>query len=139
MDGMISVQVPEPFYRRLESAASRQRRTVTDVLTAVIAVTLPPMPDIPESLANELAAMFWLSDEALRAATVPTFSADERERLNDLNAAADERSLTTVEQTERATLLTEYECSVLRRAQAFAILAQRGHPLPAYEQLRPSA
>ncbi len=37
---MISVQVPEPLYRRLERAAKLMRRSVDDVLATTIATAL---------------------------------------------------------------------------------------------------
>jgi len=131
----IPVQVPEPLYRRLGRAAALTHRSVTDVLASTIAIALPPMSDLPEALADELVGMIWLSDEALRSATQPTFTPEQQKRLSELNDIDDERTLTEAEQAERAALLAEYEGSVLRRAQAFAVLAQRGHPTPDYTEL----
>ena len=129
------IRVPEPLYRRLERAAALTHRSVTDVLASTIAIALPPMSDLPEVLADELAGMIWLSDEALHAATQPTFTHDQQQRLSELNDLEDERPLTEIEQGERAALLAEYERSVLRRAQAFAVLAQRGYQTPDYTEL----
>ena len=68
----IPVYVPEPLCRRLERAAALTHRSVADVLASTIATALPPMSDLPEALADELAGMLWLSDEALRAALLLT-------------------------------------------------------------------
>ena len=133
------VRVPEPLYRRLERAAALTHRSVADVLASTIAIALPPMSDLPEALADELAGMSWLSDEALRAAAQPTFTPEQQKRLSGLNNLEDDRPLAEIEQAERAALLAEYERSVLRRAQAFAVLAQRGHPAPHYTELTPAA
>jgi hypothetical protein len=132
---MIPVQVPEPLYRRLERTAKLTRRTVDEVLASTIAVALPSMSDLPEALANELVSMIWLNDEALRAATQPTFTVEQQKRLSELNDLEDQRSLSAPEQAEREVLLAEYNRSILRRAQAFAVLAQRGYPVPAYTDL----
>jgi len=129
------IRVPEPLYRRLERAAALTHRSVADVLASTIAIALPSASDLPEALADELAGMIWLSDEALRAATRPTFTPEQQRRLNELNDLEDERQLTEAEQAERAVLLVEYERSVLRRAQAFAVLAQRGYQTPDYTEL----
>jgi hypothetical protein len=131
----ISVPVPEPLYRRLERVATLTRRSIADMLASAITVVLPPAPDLPEPLAEELAGMMWLSDARLRAATQPTFALQQQKRLQDLNDAEDERPLTENERDERARLLAEYERSVLRWAQAFAVLAQRGHRTPKYAEL----
>ena len=74
--------------------------------------------------------MHLFSDEALWAATAPSFSPTEEYRLNQLNAAAGERDLTPAEEAEQQSLIAAYHRSVLRRAKALAILAQRGHRVP---------
>jgi hypothetical protein len=132
---MIPVQVPEPLYRRLERTAKLTRRTVDEVLASTIAVALPSMSDLPEALANELASMIWLNDEALRAAAQPTFTVEQQKRLSELNDLEDQRQLSEPEQAEREALLAEYNRAVLRRAQAFAVLAQRGYQVPDYTDL----
>jgi hypothetical protein len=89
--------------------------------------------DTPEAMTAEtrkLAAMHLFSDEALWAATAPSFSPTEEYRLSQLNAAAGERDLTPAEDAEQQSLITAYQRSVLRRAKALAILAQRGHRVP---------
>jgi len=60
----------------------------------------------------------------------PSLSPAEAARLKQLNHAAGERSLTQAEVSEQAALLEACHLSVLRRAQALAILAQRGHAIP---------
>ncbi len=72
---------------------------------------------------------------ALRAASRPTFTVEQQRKLQALNDLEDERPLTEDEQAERAGLLAEYERSMLRRAQAFAVLAQRGYSVPDYSEL----
>ena len=98
-------------------------------------MALPPLPDLPESIAGELAEMMWLNDEDLRSATKPTFTTAQQQRLADLNDLVDERPLSLEEKAEQEALLVAYERSVLRRAQAVAILARRGHCAPQYSEL----
>ena len=81
----------------------------------------------------ELAEMIGLSDEALWQATTPTFTKAQQERLSMLNDLADDRPLTAREKVEQMELLFAYEQSVLRRAQAFALLSQRGHRISIHE------
>jgi hypothetical protein len=126
----IPINVPEPLYRRLQRISALAQRSVEEILTSAVTVALPPSPDLPNSVADELAEMMWLSDEALWAATTPTFTAEQQSRLSALNDLEDTRSLQAEEQQAQAQLLAAYERSVLRRAQAFAILARRGHQIP---------
>jgi hypothetical protein len=136
----VTIQLPEPIFRKLQQAANLTHRSVEDLLVATVNAALPELPDLPDDLANELAAMQLLSDDALWAATEPSMSATEQRRLSQLNHTAGERSLTKAEVDEQAQLLTAYYRSILRRAKAFAILAQRGHPIPstATSQTEPS-
>jgi hypothetical protein len=113
----VSVQVPEPIFRKLKRAAD---------------VTCRPVEEV---LADELASMHLFSDNALWAATEPSLSPAEQRRLGQLNRIAGQRPLTEAEKTEQEQLLAAYHRSVLRRAQALAILAQRGHPIPTETEL----
>ena len=135
----IAIRVPKPFYQRLKRAAAVTQRSVSDVLTSLLAVSLPLESELPAEWADELASMSWFSDEALRAATKPSFTPKQQQQLNELNDLADERPLTKAEQVKRTKLLAAYERAVLRRAQAFALLAQRGHHIPTYAELAHSA
>ena len=125
----VTVQLPQPVFLKLKQAADLTHRSVEDVLVAAVNVTLVESPHLPPELANELAALSLLSDEALWAATQPSLSAAEQSRLSQLNHHAGERSLTPAEEQEREQLLAAYHRSVLRRAKALAVLAQRGHPV----------
>ncbi len=127
----ITVNLPEPAFRKLQRAAELTYRSVDDILTSTINATLVAPPDLPSDLADELAAMHLLSDDALWAAAQPSLSPAEQRRLEQLNHIAGERSLTEAEAKEQAALLKAYHRSVLRRAQALAVLAQRGHPVSA--------
>ena len=84
----------------------------------------------------ELAAMQLFSDTALRAAVEPSLSPAEQWRLHHLNATAGERELTSAEKDEQQALIAAYNRSVLRRAKALAILAQRGHDLTGILRVR---
>ncbi len=127
---MISIPLPESLVRRLRRAADLTHRSVEDIAATSLEAVLPPPAGLPLEIADELAAMHLFSDEALWAAVEPSFSPSEERRLNQLNAAAGERALTAPEEAEQLELMARYWRSVLRRAKALAILAQRGHQLP---------
>jgi hypothetical protein len=80
--------------------------------------------------------MYLFSDEALWAAAQSSLSPAEQLRLRQLNRKAGERPLTDAEKAEQEKLLAAYHRSVLRRAKALAILAQRGHHLPVETELQ---
>jgi len=62
----------------------------------------------------------------------PSLSPAEQIRLSQLNHKAGERPLTQSEKAEQEYLLSAYHRSVLRRAKALAILAQRRNQKPGF-------
>lgn len=124
-----TVTLPEHTFFKLQKAAEVTYRSVDDLLASTIDATLVAPPDLPEALANELAALHLLGDEALWAAVLPSLSPSEQHRLEQLNHIGGERDLTIAESAEQAALLQAYYRSMLRRAQAIAILKQRGHEI----------
>ena len=69
-------------------------------------------------------------------AAAPSFSPAEQRRLSQLNHIAGQRPLRRAEKSEQTQLLAAYHRSVLRRAQALAILTQRGHATPTETKLQ---
>ncbi len=132
---LVSVQIPEATYRRLQRVAEETCRPIEEVLTTTIDVALPQLPGIPAGLAAELAAMAMFSDEALWAAAESSLSPAQQRRMSQLTHAGGARTLTDAQATEMASLLDSFDRAVLRRARAFAILAQRGHPIPDRQDL----
>ncbi len=123
----IPVQLPVSLVQRLQRAAEMTRRSIEDIAATTLEAALPPSPTLPAEIADELAAMRLFSDDALRAAAEPSLSPTEERRLEQLNSSAGERGLTLAEESEQEKLIVAYRRSVLRRAQALAILAQRGY------------
>ena len=128
----VAVELPAPLVARLKSAADLTHRSVEDLAASTLESSLPADSALPPDVSNELAAMNLLSDEALWAATEPSFSPSEERRLDQLNSAAGERDLTPAERVEQEALIASYRRSVVRRAKALAILAQRGHRVPVH-------
>jgi hypothetical protein len=128
--GTVSVQVPEPIYRRLQRISQATYRPIEDVLATTVSVALPASLDLAPELADDLAAMSMFSDEALWAATESSLSPSQRRRLDQLSHAGGLRPLSAAESAELAHLVDLYDRAVLRRARALAILAHRGFVVP---------
>jgi hypothetical protein len=127
---MIPISLPESLVRRLKRAADLTHRSVEEIAATSLEAVLPPSSNFPPDIGDDLTAMNLFSDEALWAAVEPSLSPSEELRLNQLNTAAGERSLVPAEEAEQSELIVAYRRSVLRRAKALAVLAQRGHHLP---------
>ena len=60
-------------------------------------VALPQDPDLPIEVADEMAAMALLNDQALWAATASSFAPEQERRLQQLTENGKERQLTPAE------------------------------------------
>lgn len=129
LEQTITVRLAPPLIAKLKRAAELTYRSVDEVLANTINATLIAPPGLPDDLAGELAAMRLLSDRALQAATHPSLAPAQQYRLRQLNHAAGTRALAPTEAAEQTALLAAHHRSVLRRAQALAILAERGYPV----------
>lgn len=126
MSQTLTITLPDAVFKILTGMAELTYRTVDEVVLSAVETTAIS-PDLPGDIASELASMPTFSDEKLWTAIKPTFSEYEQSRLTQLSEL--DRPLTRMEEAEQATLLRAYDRSVLRRAQALALLKQRGHDL----------
>lgn len=127
----LTFSVPERLYYRLQTVANQTKRTLPEVLIASAETALAHTESsLPPKIANELASMPHLSIQQLWAATHPTLSQEQLNRFDTLSAQQKKRPLSTSEKEELNALLAEYDRSVLRRAQALALLQLRGESIP---------
>jgi uncharacterized protein YnzC (UPF0291/DUF896 family) len=139
MPQSLTLTLPDSVLQKLNNAARLTHRSMDEIVAATVDAALTSNADLPSELQAELAAMHLFSDDALWAATNPSMSAYEQQRLAQLNESAKERSLTSAQEREQQTLISAYQRSILRRAQALAILKQRGHDItPALQPLQGS-
>ncbi len=96
-----------------------------------LSVALPSLEDVPVELTNELARMSGLSNEALWEAARSVMPAKEQTRLRTLSSAQHKRALKPFELQTLNELRKEYGRFTLRKAQAYALLRQRGLYSPA--------
>lgn len=127
MPAIIQIELPTETFAQLEEVARQQRRTVDEVVRAMILHELPGLPALPKEIESELAAFEHLSDDVLWLLAKTTLNATQREELARLNEVSQQRDLTLPEKERQQTLLDNYQRMVVRRAQAAAILQRRGY------------
>lgn len=132
----IAVDLPAHLAQVLDRVAETTYRSIEDLVVSTLQTQFLIPPDLPSDVAAELHGMQFFSDERLWAATKPLIPPTELERLHQLNDTAGQRPLTLAEKREQADLLRRYQLSALRRAQAFAVLAQRGYRVPTEDELK---
>lgn len=121
----VTLALPEPVYRLAEQTAAAAQRPVEILLVEALAATLPPISDLPEKIADEVAEFVGLGDDVLLAIAAETLSPTQQQQLTRLLSKNSEGTLTKKEQATLEQLMDEYWRVTLRKAQAQAILAQR--------------
>ncbi len=123
----VTLELPEPLYEQLQARAVRRQRTVADEVLDVLTGAIPATEALPDDLEQAIAQLVHLDDAALWQAGRSKMASDAVERLSELNAKRQREGLTEAEQQESDLLVRQYERSMLVRAQAAALLKQRGH------------
>lgn len=122
MSTPVIVHLPSDTYKRAERLAKLTSRTVADILTETLEISLPKLSETSESLV----LIEDLTDEAILRLTELQLNKMHDKRLSDLLYAQQAGSLTFSEQHELAHLMQIYQESLLRKAQALAEAVKRG-------------
>ena len=126
----VTVQIPQPLYHRLERAAVRLQKPVEDLLTETLQAVLPPADEISASIQVEIATLDGLDDAKLRDVAESEMAPRDQQALDRLLDLQSMRPLTDDEAGHLEELRADYGRVLLRKARAFALLAERGQPLP---------
>jgi hypothetical protein len=93
----------------------------------VITAAVETSGELPHDLAEALAPMALLDDQALWRAARSHLDAETASELETLNMKQQREGLLESEDQRRRPLLRRYERAMLVRAQAAALLKERGH------------
>jgi len=126
----VTVQIPQPLYHRLERAAVRLQKPLEDLLTETLQAALPPADEISASIQAEIATLDGLDDAKLRDVAESEMALRDQQALDRLLDLQSMRPLTDDEAGHLEELRADYGRVLLRKARAFALLAERGQPLP---------
>ncbi|HLY32859.1 MAG TPA: hypothetical protein VKQ36_17680 [Ktedonobacterales bacterium] len=124
----LNMHIPAPIYHRLRARANAAHRSVEDeVLTIVTAAIAEDA--LPADLEAALAALETADDVALwrtaRASQLTQAESDEIEQLHFKRQRGE--SLAAQEEERLDDLMQHYHRAMLLRAQAVALLKERGH------------
>ena len=125
----LTFEVSDSLLTRAHEAAQALNRPLEDVLVGALAVGLPDVHDVPDSVRSELLQMTFLDENSLwQIAKGEMTSAEQR----DFQALLDvqKRPLFPQEQVRLQELRESYGKATLRKARAYALLSLRsGEPL----------
>jgi hypothetical protein len=129
MTDQIILTVPEEIAERARQIAETTAQSAEAVLIDHLQSLSSPLPTLPPDEQAELAALHNLSDDALWTMTRAQMPDDVQARAQQLMDRNTSGQMTDEERTELAGLAQRADRLMLRKAEAAAILRQRGHHL----------
>jgi len=125
----LTLNVPERMYQRLKQRAEEEHRSLEEAALAALAASVPEKEQLPPAWEELLDSMTSLDDEALWRAALNEVGRRANAGIHRLRAKRQARSLTVAEEERLAELLRQEDRGLLIRAQACALLKQRGRDI----------
>lgn len=123
----LTLNIPDDLYQRLKQLAAQSGRTIEEEAQNVLATGVPTGEGMTPELEEMLAGMALLDDEALWRAARNELAREAAEEIRRLRAKRERKGLSDAEKQRLADLLYQYDKGILIRAEAAALLKQRGH------------
>jgi plasmid stability protein len=123
----LSLNVPGPIYEHLKQRAEQAQRSVEEESLEVLATVVPADTGLPAVLREAIESLSLLDDAALWRAARSRLPDDVIDELESLQLKLQREGLTDTESGQLSQLVYQYERQMLVRAQAAALLKQRGH------------
>ena len=124
----ITVTLPNSVCDRIRTTAQATSLTSEEVIKQSVILLMPAFEsDIPQNHRLNLAKLPLLNDIQLWKAANSVMKDTRQSRLEELAELQKNRSLTKNKQSELSSLMNEAQQTMLCKAEARRILAQRGH------------
>ncbi len=128
MNESVVLTLPNPIYERIKITAQANSLSLEEVISQAVMLLLPALEsDLPLGLQLNLAKLALLNDVQLWKVAHSWLAEAKQTRLEELAEWQKHRSLTTSEQLELDKCLAEAQQTMLCKAEARRLLAQRGH------------
>jgi plasmid stability protein len=124
---LLTLQLPDVLYRRIKDRADRSNRSVEAETVELLASAVPLGDELPRDLAEALAPLPLLADGELWQAARRRLAPEVVSEMEGLHLKQQREKLTETERQRVTSLVHQYERAMLIRAQAAALLKQRGH------------
>ncbi len=124
----LTLTLPSSIYRILKDRAEGSKRTVEDEIKEILVTAVPEATELPTDLQEAIASLTELSDDELWQAARTRLTVEDASELEALHDKERQREeLTEREKERQRALMHQYDRTMLIRAQAAALLHQRGH------------
>ena len=133
----MTLPVPDDVYVRARQIADQTARPIEQVLVEHLKVALArPLPTLPADEEAELEALHRLSDDALWTIAREQMPDSVQDRLQVLMDRNTQGTIESDEHDELQTLVERGDRLMVRKAQAAAILKQRGYAIQSQDLAR---
>jgi hypothetical protein len=136
MSHPVTLTLPDRLYEPVKRIAQATNQPLEAVLLTALQASLPPLEGLPAGLANELAELAALDDDALWDVMFEQVPEEEQEEIEDL---LHQNQAGTSSETDRERL-TELQQGadrvMLRKAHAAVLLRFRGRRVPTLAEMR---
>ena len=124
----VTVTLPEALYERVQETARATSRSLEEVMTQSIALSLPQLEaDLPPALRADLSTLALLGDDQLREVAASQMDMTQQVELEALAQHHKQTALTPEEQNRLHILLEQAQKIMLTKAEALRLLARRGY------------
>lgn len=122
----VTLNLPSALYTQIKRRAERSRRSVEAELLELVATAVPVGDELPADLSEAISPLNLLDDEALWRAARSRLAPEAAAEMERLHFKRQHEGLSEAEAQTLAGLVRQYERAMLVRAQAEALLKQRG-------------
>jgi plasmid stability protein len=126
-DRTVTVTVPPGLYEHLRQRAEQRQRSIEDEVVLMLAAAVPAGDTPPDDFEATLASLVSLDDEALWRLARSRVAEEDAGRLDVLGDRRQRSGLTDSELREAEELVQRHDRVMVVRAEAAALLTQRGH------------
>ena len=123
----VTLNMPEALYGHLKRRAEGSQRSFEEETLEVLASAVTDLEELPSDLADAIDGLRVLDDASLWHVLSGQFPEELSEELESLHG--EHHPLTNAQSQRLAELIRRYERHMLVRAQAAALLRDRGHDL----------
>ncbi|MCC6627932.1 MAG: hypothetical protein IT340_11085 [Chloroflexi bacterium] len=123
---MLTVSVPPALYDELKHRAERMQRSIEDEVVLTLASTVPSEASLPADLVATLASLAAMDDDTLYRLAASRVADADAARLAELGDQRLRGGLADAEMREAAALIERHDRVMVVRAEAAALLKQRG-------------
>jgi hypothetical protein len=127
-DYAVTLPVPDYIYDRARQIAEGTAQSIEAVLLQQLKDAFAaPLPTLARDEQSELEALTYLSDEALWTIAREQMAEDRQARMQTLMEANSQGTLDGTQRAELETLVAQGQRLSVRKAQAAALLTERGY------------